>query len=266
MIYKEQAKRLKSYILGNKESYNLNPQDPNFDMKLKKAGEYYENMFSKPENYKSPIEKPYNYEEYIKIQDSKNPSSNQPQTQEKRSEGQPDYKQMFASLYRPETDVLFKPENNITEDEIAAARKFAYYDNKDPHLGKLLNNKISSWYSKVYGDTPVRQDAAGRNIAPMASVIPVKAPEVKTGDGLSLPRVLERLSNRLTEIDTQKTPEKGVAVLQKALNRKGINPQLKEDGVLGEKTNLQTRLFLADKGWKSLEEALNELLSVSSPA
>lgn len=166
------------------------------------------------------------------------------------------YEQMFAKNNLPVADILFKRENNITENEINNAQKFSRYESKDDSLNNLLNNKISSWYDKTYGNTPVQRDATGRQIDPTPKVrqaAAISAP--MTRDGIEMSQGLSRLSQRMAEVDNDDTPDNGALALQKSLNSLGADPALKADGVIGPKTTLQTKRYLAENGYNNLDQA-----------
>lgn len=175
------------------------------------------------------------------------------------------YMDLFNKSHRAEADILLKPLQNTSEDEINAARKFAMFENKDEDLRQRLNKRISSWYDTIYGTNPVKRDASGRQIEPQAMFSDAVGGKPMTKDGMDLALGLKRLSEKMAQIDADDTPEDGISALQKNLNALGSDPQLKVDKVLGPKTSLNTRMFLAENGYDKLENAFkNKLYAKSS--
>lgn len=260
-IITEIKNRLESYIEAENKNNNLDPNDRYFDIKIKNIGNRYEDMYSKPDGYKSPLDKPYKYEERMKELEKKEGRSSGDKESSNNAEK---YMNMFVKNHRPETDVLFKSEDKITEGEIMAAKKFSYYDNNDENLKQTLNNKISAWYDKTYSTNPIKTDAAGRQISSSSAIVPDEISPANTREGIDLNQGLNNLSHYMAKIDNDDTPERGVSALQKSLNRLGISPSLKEDGELGPKTALQTRLFMVGNGYNSLEKALKNKIYTKS--
>lgn len=208
----------------------------------------------------SPFEKPGNYRSPFGSNDEKQEPEISPSDQESMN-GTSKYMQIFNKSHKPEFDILLKPERNINTPEIMAASKFSKYDSNDRDLNHLLNNKISSWYGVKYGTEPVKRDATGRQIEPeekFRDSADTIAP--RTREGLDLGEGLKRVSQHMSVVDDDDTPETGVNALQKSINRLGVQPPLKEDGILGPKTALQTRMFLANNGYDTLDKAFNNRL------
>ena len=180
-----------------------------------------------------------------------------PSASDKRSSsGAKKYAELFAGHYKPETDILLKPLQNISEAEIKKARRFSMFENKDLQLGKEIDNRIGKWYDMVYGTAPQMRDETGRQIEPTAKIRTQNNDRILTKDGFDLEEGLRKLAERMSEIDNDDTSETGVAALQKSLNILGAKPPLKTDGQLGSQTVLQTRRQLVDGGYLSLAEVL----------
>ncbi len=174
---------------------------------------------------------------------------------DKRSERSSQYQKLFTDNYRSEADILFKPLKDSSEDQIVAARNYAVYDGKDPSLNSQIRKKVSDWYDYAYSTNPVKRDATGRMISPQPSK-KTNSGRPRSLDGFDMNNGLRGLSEIMSELEEKGATGSGVISLQKAMNSQGISPQLKEDGILGEKTALQTRKPLAEKGYNILARTL----------
>lgn len=184
-----------------------------------------------------------------------NPKGTPSQPSDKRSEKINQYQKLFTDNYRQEADILFQPLQNTSEDQIMAARNYANYEGKDPSLNSQIKQKTSDWYDYVYGTNPIKHDATGRMINPQPAKKTSSGRPI-TLDDFDMEHGLKGLSEIMSDLEESGATGSGVTSLQKALNTQGILPQLKEDGILGEKTALQTRQSLAEKGYNILLKSL----------
>lgn len=149
----------------------------------------------------------------------------------------------------PALDILLKEDKNLTENEIKVASRYAMFEEKDPLTRENMNNKISSWYSSVFGDEPVKKDAAGRNIEPIAKIAVMTEPkELKTKEGKGMKTGFENLAFSMAE------REEGIKAVQYGINQLGYEPPLKEDGVLGPKTVFGIKSSLVKHGLNKLQK------------
>lgn len=220
--------------------------DPLNEKKVYEIGKKYEENFFPNGLKNSPLEKSVDYGPAQSIPDKRG------------SSGAKKYAELFAGHYKPETDILLKPLQNISEAEIKKARRFSMFENKDLQLGKEIDNRIGKWYDMVYGTAPQMRDETGRQIEPTAKIRTQNNDRILTKDGFDLEEGLRKLAERMSEIDNDNTSETGVAALQKSLNILGAKPPLKTDGQLGSQTVLQTRRQLVDGGYLSLAEVLQQ--------
>lgn len=149
----------------------------------------------------------------------------------------------------PALDFLLKEIKNLTENEIKEASCYAMFEEKAPHTRENMNNKISGWYSSVFGDKPVKKDAAGRNIEPIAKLAVTAEPnELKTKEGKGMKTGFEKLASSMAE------REEGINIVQYGINQLGYEPPLKEDGVLGPKTAFGIKSSLVKHGLGELQK------------
>lgn len=71
-------------------------------------------------------------------------------------------------------DFLYKKSEDVTEDEVRNASKFAMFEAPDEAVGNRYRDKVKQWYSSVYGDNPQSLDAtvALSNLSPSAPLLP----------------------------------------------------------------------------------------------
>ena len=157
----------------------------------------------------------------------------------------------FKKNSNPVQDILLKKDQDITENEVKEASRYAMFEAKDPLIKQNLDSKISNWYSSIYGDAPAKADATGRSIEPSAkNAVAAESKAAVSKDGLDIFEGFKRL---MPSISRQ---ENGVASLQKGINALGYKPQLKEDGVLGPKTAWGIKDTMANHGVGEIEKRL----------
>lgn len=157
----------------------------------------------------------------------------------------------FKKNSNPAQDILLKKDQDITENEVKEASRYAMFEAKDPIVKQNLSNKAGNWYSFIYGDAPAKADATGRNIEPQAKTS--LASEVKplvSKDGMDIFEGFKKLASSVSQ------HENGVAALQKGINELGYQPQLKEDGILGSKTAWGIKDAMANHGVGEIEKKL----------
>lgn len=147
-------------------------------------------------------------------------------------------------------DILFKNSSDITYDEMIKAKKAAMFEIKDQDIANKVQNKINDFYDTFYSKNNVRQDEFGKMIQPKEiKPFPEKELELKTKDNIPMVNAFKQLA--------QRTAENGVQALQRGLNIFGINPALKEDGVVGAKTTSRAKSILANNGVSAVENNIN---------
>lgn len=151
----------------------------------------------------------------------------------------------------PYQDILLKKDEDITQDEINQANKHSAFESKDNVFRKKLDTKISSWYSTIYGDEPVKQDATGRQIESQPRIkIPSEPRKLSTPEGDDVDEGFKKLASQVAE------REDGVSRLQRGINELGFQPELKEDGILGGKTAEGIKSTMVSHGWNALQKKL----------
>lgn len=150
-------------------------------------------------------------------------------------------------------DVLYKKSENISEEEIKEANRFAAYETKDPDLKSKIDKRIGDWYNDVYGSGDVKQDATGRPMEPVKKIrVTTEFQPLKTADGLDFEESIERLGRQISNYDDAEKR------LQRGINRGGYLPPLKEDGNWGTKTMMAVKDSLINKGWNTLAKLLDD--------
>lgn len=148
-------------------------------------------------------------------------------------------------------DILYKKNEDITEQEINNVRKYTWYESKDKNLNQKLNNRVSSWYDNVYG-TKRSLDATGKTISPLAkNNIKKESIPLKTHDGYNIDSAFDKVA----EVVGKK--ENGSKFLQTKLNDYDLNPKLKVDGDIGTKTTSGLKYAVANYGLNDVLKRLN---------
>lgn len=158
-------------------------------------------------------------------------------------------------------DFLYKKSEDVTEDEVRNASKFAMFDAPDSTVANRYRDRIKQWYSSVYSDNPQSLDATGRPIEPQPKrAIAYEPKALQSKDGFGIFDAYKNIGSKIAGLGD------GVKTLQRSINSFGIQPQLKEDGVLGPKTTSQLKNSLVNYGQKPLENKILELDGVILPS
>lgn len=169
----------------------------------------------------------------------------------KRQDKERELFEAFQKNSNPVQDILLKDDKDITEHEVKEASRYSMFEAKDPLIKQNLDQKVSRWYSSVFGDAPAKADATGRNIEPQAKISPAsEAKPLVSKDGMDIFEGFKKLAPSVSQ------HENGVAALQKGINELGYQPQLKEDGILGSKTAWGVKDTLSRFGVGELEKRL----------
>lgn len=157
----------------------------------------------------------------------------------------------FKKNDNPIQDILLKNDPDISENEVREASKYSMFEAKDPLIKQNLQNKVSGWYSSMFGDNPVKTDATGRNIDPTPKMaMATESKKLSSKDGLDIFEGFKRLAPSISQ------REDGVNALQKGINSLGIQPELKEDGIMGPKTAYGLKDAMVNYGVGELEKRL----------
>ena len=163
------------------------------------------------------------------------------------------FKELFIKHDNPQEDILYKENKNIPQSEIDRASKYAWFEGRDKELNRRISSKVSSWYDEVYGNEKAARDATGRLINLKAKYsLPQKEKPLLSKDGRMISESYSTLASIMAKYDEKKHVSSGSMSLQQALNKYPYQPQLKEDGVVGEKTVSRVKQVLAEQGLSSL--------------
>lgn len=156
----------------------------------------------------------------------------------------------FQDNDNPVENIMLKPVNELTHDEARLLQKISMFDTNDNNMRQMLDKVAQGFYQYFYGNNPVEYDEMGKMIRPMANkMIPEQTKDLKTKDNESIDNAFKQLANNVAD--------SGVKALQRGLNLLGVEPSLKEDGIIGPKTTAQTKKTLVNKGLPTIKNTVN---------
>lgn len=156
----------------------------------------------------------------------------------------------FQDNDNPVENIMLKPVNELTNDEARLLQKISMFDTNDNNMRQMLDKVAQGFYQYFYGNNPVEYDEMGKMIRPMANkMIPEQTKDLKTKDNESIDNAFKQLANNVAD--------SGVKALQRGLNLLGVEPSLKEDGIIGPKTTAQTKKTLVNKGLPTIKNTVN---------
>lgn len=156
----------------------------------------------------------------------------------------------FQDNDNPVENIMLKPVNELTHDEVRLVQKISMFDTNDNNMRQMLDKVAQGFYQYFYGNNPVEYDEMGKMIRPMANkMIPEQTKDLKTKDNETIDNAFKQLANNVAD--------SGVKALQRGLNLLGAEPSLKEDGIIGPKTTAQTRKALVNKGLPTIKNTVN---------
>lgn len=156
----------------------------------------------------------------------------------------------FQDNDNPVENIMLKPVNELTHDEARLLQKISMFDTNDNNMRQMLDKVAQGFYQYFYGNNPVEYDEMGKMIRPIANkMIPEQTKDLKTKDNESIDNAFKQLANNVAD--------SGVKALQRGLNLLGVEPSLKEDGIIGPKTTAQTKKTLVNKGLPTIKNTVN---------
>lgn len=192
-------------------------------------------------------------EEEIKNVENKAREISPLKEKKEESKGLIDYLKKFREHNNSNEDILYKDNKLIPQSEINRASKYVWFDSRDKIVKTRLSNKITSWYSQNFGDEPAQKDASGQFIRPKARIEQAtKEIRLQTRDGMDIDDGYRQVADYLEKRDRIERVAKGSFTLQRALNQFSYDPQLIEDGSIGEKTVSRLKQTLAEHGVNAL--------------
>lgn len=147
-------------------------------------------------------------------------------------------------------NIMLKPVNELTHDEARLLQKISMFDTNDNNMRQMLDKVAQGFYQYFYDNNPVEYDEMGKMIRPMANkMIPAQTKDLKTKDNLPINDAFKQLANNVAD--------SGVKALQRGLNLLGVEPSLKEDGIIGPKTATQAKKALVNNGLPTIKNTVN---------
>lgn len=149
----------------------------------------------------------------------------------------------------PDEDILYKPVEQITEEELKSGLCHYLYENKDVRLKKQADEIQGKWYDHYYGTEAVKRDEFGRQLVsePKKAQAQERS-ELRLNGGMTLNQAYEAVAKQAAPL--------GVKSLQKGLNSFGDGSVLKEDGILGAKTTSRTKEALSRYGVDKVKQSI----------
>jgi len=149
----------------------------------------------------------------------------------------------------PYEDMLYKPVEKISENELKNGMRYFLYENQDMRRKRQADEVQKKWYDNYYGTEAVKRDEFGKQIEPQTKKQPAEENgELQLGGNVSL-------NQAYREVARQASPW-GVTALQKGLNSFEDGEVLKEDGVLGEKTASRMKEALSRYGLERVKQSI----------
>ena len=149
----------------------------------------------------------------------------------------------------PYEDMLYKPVEHISENELKNGMRYFLYENQDMRRKQQADEVQRKWYDNYYETEAVKRDEFGKQIEPQSK----RQPAEETGE-LQLSGNVS-LSQAYREVARQASPW-GVTALQKGLNSFEDGEILKEDGVLGQKTASRMKEALSRYGLTRVKQSI----------
>lgn len=149
----------------------------------------------------------------------------------------------------PDEDILYKPVEQITEEELKSGMRHYLYENKDIRRKKQADEMQGKWYDHYYGTGAVKRDEFGRQLVsePKKAQAQERS-ELRLNGGMTLNQAYEAVAKQAAPL--------GVKSLQKGLNSFGDGSALKEDGILGAKTTSRTKEALSRYGVDKVKQSI----------
>ncbi len=150
--------------------------------------------------------------------------------------------------------MLLKPVEDLTFEEMQNLGMESWRLQTNDPTRREIEDKRRAFYSKIFGDDPVEEDATGRMIDPQPKrTLPEKAVPLKTPAGETVTDSLKKFAGNLASALDEDGQTSVAKAVQLGVNKLGA--RLKVDGVSGPKTKAAVTRTLAKHGRAKAEEA-----------